>query len=306
VSAKPGRRFDGEYRWFLFRTNPLRDKSGVTVKWYGTNTDIDDRKRAEVKLRRSEAFLAKGQRLSATGSFSWRVDTDDIVFSEELSRIFAFEPDVPVTLEQIGGRVHPEDIALLSKKIDQARAGSNDLDYEIRLRMPDDSIKYLRTVAYGNEDPSGRLEIIGATQDVTERRLSEEALGKARSELARVARVTSLGALTASIAHEINQPLAGIITNTGTCLRLLAADPPNIDDAREIARHIVRDGNRASDVIKRLRALFAKKSSTSESIDLNEAVREVITLTSSDLQANRVGRRQLSWPVALDHRKCYP
>ena len=292
------RRFDGVYRWFLFRANPLRDDAGNIVKWYGTNVDIEDRKRAEVELRRSEAFLAKGQRLSATGSFSWRVDTDDFVFSEELYRIFAFERDVPVTLEQIRGRVLPEDIPLLSKKIDQARAGSNDLDYEIRLRMPDNSIKYLRTVAYGSEDPSGRLEIIGATQDVTERRLSDETLGKVRSELARVARAMSLGALTASIAHEINQPLAGIITNTGTCVRLLAADPPNIGDAREIARRIVRDVNRASDVIKRLRALFAKKSSTSESIDLNEAVREVIALTSSDLQANRVVlRAELSTDV---------
>ena len=108
-------------------------------------------------------------------------------------------------------------------------------------------------------DQDGQLEYIGAVQDVTARRLSEQALGKARSELAHVARVTSLGVLTASIAHEVNQPLSGIITNASTCLRMLAADPPNVDGARETARRTIRDGNRASDVIARLRALFSKK-----------------------------------------------
>ena len=132
------------------------------------------------------------------------------------------------------------------------------------------------------------LEYIGAVQDVTQRRLSEEALGKARSELAHVARVTSLGALTASIAHEVNQPLSGIITNASTCLRMLAADPPNVEGARETARRTIRDGNRASEVITRLRALFSKKEVTTESVDLNEATREVIALSLSELQRNRV------------------
>jgi len=143
-------------------------------------------------------------------------------------------------------------------------------------------------VAHGTRDQDGRLEYIGAIQDVTERRRAEEALGQIRSELAHVARVTSLGALTASIAHEVNQPLSGIITNASTCLRMLAADPPNVDGARETARRTIRDGNRASDVITRLRALFGKKSATTESVDLNEAAREVITLLRSELQRSRV------------------
>ena len=120
---------------------------------------------------------------------------------------------------------------------------------------------------------------VGALQDVTESMVAEEALNRARSELAHVARVTTLSALTASIAHEVNQPLSGIITNAGTCLRMLDADPPNIDGARETARRTIRDGNRASDVITRLRALFSKKEFTLESLDLNEATREVIALS---------------------------
>src|SRR6266403_1700739 len=242
----------------------------------------------EEELRRSEAFLAEAQRLSLTGSFSWRLDTDEITFSEELYRIFEFDYDAPVMLEQIIGRVHPEDIPLLSEKMDLARRNINDHDYAIRLRMPDGRVKYLRTKSYGIRDRDGRLEHVGAMQDATEHRLSEEALAKVSSELAHVTRVSSLGVLTASIAHEINQPLSGIVTNASTCLRMLAADPPNVDGARETARRTIRDGNRVSDVITRLRALFSKKETTIESLNLNEAVREVIAPSLSELQRNRV------------------
>ena len=129
---------------------------------------------------------------------------------------------------------------------------------------------------------------LGAVQDVTERRFAEEALSKVRSELAHVARVSSLGALTASIAHEVNQPLSGIVTNASTCLRMLSADPPNVDGALETARRTIRDGKRASEVITRLRALFGKKDAAMEPVDLNEATQEVIALSLSELQRDRV------------------
>jgi PAS domain S-box-containing protein len=282
------RRFDGVYRWFLFRANPLRDESGTIVKWYGTNIDIDDRKRAEDELRRGETFLAEGQRLSSTGSFSWRVATGEVTLSEQLHRIFEFEQGEPVTLQHIGSIVHPEDIPLLTEKIAKGQAGGDCAEYEIRLQLPNGSMKYVRTLSVATRDSSGGLEINGAVQDITERRLADIALGKLRSELARVARLTSLGALTASVAHEVNQPLTGIITNAGTCLRMLAADPPNIDGARETVRRMIRDGNRASDVIIRLRSLFIKQSGAIESVDLNEAAREVIALSLTELQRHRV------------------
>jgi PAS domain S-box-containing protein len=247
-----------------------------------------ERAQNDAALKRSEAFLAEAQHLSSTGSFSWRVATDEITWSEQVYRIFELDQGVPVTLELIRSRVHPEDIPLFNEMVDRARGDSSDFEYEQRLQIPDQSVKYLHVVAHGTRDQDGRLEYVGAIQDVTERRLSEEALGKVRSELAHVARVTSLGALTASIAHEVNQPLSGIITNASTCLRMLAADPPNIDGARETARRTIRDGNRASDVITRLRALFAKKDATTESVDLNEAIREVIALSLSELQRSRV------------------
>jgi signal transduction histidine kinase len=240
------------------------------------------------ELWRSEAFLAEAQRLSLTGSFSWRVTTDEMTWSEQLYRIFEFDQRVPVTLELIGSRVYPEDIPLLRDIIERARGAGTDLEYEHRLQMPDQSIKYLHIVAHGTRDQDGQLEYIGAVQDVTARRLSEQALAKARSELAHVARVTTLNTLTASIAHEVNQPLSGIITNASTCLRMLAADPPDVVGARETARRTIRDGNRASDVIARVRALFTNKESTTESVDLNEAAREVLALSLSELQRNQV------------------
>lgn len=244
--------------------------------------------RSEEELRRSEAFLAEGQRLSSTGSYSWKVATGDITWSEQLYRIFEIDIGTPVTLDVIRSRVHPGDLGVLEKMTEQARDGVNDFEWQYRLLMPDRSIKYLHAVAHTTRDQDGQLEYIAAVQDVTARRASEEALAKARSDLAKVARVTSLGVLTASIAHEVNQPLSGIITNAGTCLRMLDASPPDIEGARETARRTIRDGNRASDVIARLRALFSKEEFTLEPLDLNEVTREVIALSLSDLERNRV------------------
>ncbi len=244
--------------------------------------------RSEEELRRSEAFLAEGQRLSSTGSFSWKVATDEITWSEQLYRIYEVQICVPVTLDAIRARVHPEDLTLLENMFEQAREGTNDLEWQYRLLMPDRSITYLHAVAHATRDQDGQLEYIAAVQDVTGRRMSEEALATARSKLANVARVTSLGVLTASIAHEVNQPLSGIITNAGTCLRMLDANPPNVEGARETARRTIRDGIRASDVVTRLRALFSRDEYRLEPLDLNEVTREVIALTLSDLQRNHV------------------
>ena len=250
--------------------------------------DITERKSTEDELRRSEAFLAKGQRLSLTGTFSWKVAADEIIWSEQIYRIFEFDPSVRVTLELIGNRVHPDDMPLLFDMVERARGDGGDFEYDHRLQMPDGSVKYLHLIGHGTRDKDGHLEYIGAVQDVTQRWLAEQALGEARSELARVARVASLGTLTASIAHEVNQPLSGIVTNASTCLRMLAAEPPNVEGARETAQRTIRDGNRASDVIKRLRALFSKRKATTESLDLNEATREVLALSLGDLHRNRV------------------
>jgi signal transduction histidine kinase len=247
-----------------------------------------ERSQAEAYLKRSETLLAQGQRLSSTGTFWWRVATDDIQWSDECYRIHEVDLDTSLTFELLASRIHPEDLPLFMDQVERARRHRSNLDFEYRLRMSNGSAKYVRVVAQSTDNRSGQSEYIGAIQDVTDRRRSEQALGKLRSELAHVARVSSLGALTASIAHEVNQPLSGIITNANTCLRMLDASSPNVDGARETARRMLRDGNRAADVIARLRALFSKKELVLEPLKLNDAAREVIALTSSDLQRSRV------------------
>jgi PAS domain S-box-containing protein len=283
-------------RTLILDVHPLSYPGHSERRLLVTVQDITARKRAEAakdlrseeELRRSEAFLAEGQRLSLTGSFSWKVATGEITWSEQLYRIYELEVGVPVTLDVIRSRVHPEDLTLLEKMMEKAREGRSDFEWQYRLLMPDLSIKYLSAVAHATRDQDGQLEYIAAVKDVTARRLSEEALEKARSELAKVARVTSLGVLTASIAHEVNQPLSGIITNAGTCLRMLDRDRPDLDGARETARRTMRDGKRAADVIARLRALFSTEELTLESLDVNEVTHEVLALSLSDLQRNRI------------------
>jgi signal transduction histidine kinase len=249
-----------------------------------------ERAQSEAALKRSEAFLADGQRLSLTGSFSWRVATGEITWSEQLYRIYDIAIGTTVTPDLIRSRVHPEDISLLERMqmIHQAGGGSQEFEWQYRLLMPDGSVKYMHAVGHAMRDHDGQLEYIAAVQDVSGQRRAEDALAKARSELARVSRITSLGVLTASMAHEVNQPLSGIITNAGTCLRMLDADPPNLEGARETARRTIRDGNRAADVIARLRTLFSNNELALEPWDLNEATREVIALSSTDLQRNRI------------------
>ena len=293
ASAAPGetearlRRHDGDYRWFLFRTNPLHDQTGTIVKWYGVNTDIEDRKRAEAELRRAYNSFAEAQRLSKTGSFITDLVGDDHNWSDEAYRIFEFDRATKVTVQRIRGMIHPDDLPSFDSVIARGMTGTN-VNFGFRILTARGAVKHVRGVAHVVEQIEGRPMFVGALQDVTESMVTEEALSKARFEFAHVARVTTVSALTASIAHEVNQPLSGILTNAGTCLRMLATDPPDIDGARETARRTIRDGNRASDVITRLRALFSKKEFTLELVDLNEATREVVALSVSELQRNRV------------------
>ena len=279
---------DGSLHWLSTNGRMFFDDAGEPLRMVGFTSDVTRRKLVEEDLRRSEAFLGQAQQVSRTGSFSWRVATDEITWSEELYRLYEFDPGMNINFELIRKRVHPEDLTLYEKMVEQARNGADDFEWHYRLLMPDQSIKYMLAVARATRDQAGQLEYIAAVRDVTARRLADEALDKARSELAHVARVMTLGALTASIAHEVNQPLSGIITNASTCVRMLDADPPNVDGARETAKRTIRDGRRAADVITRLRTLFTQKEAATELVDLNEATEEVVELSRTELERNGV------------------
>jgi PAS domain S-box-containing protein len=427
ASGAPGeaearlRRHDGEYRWFLFRASPLRDENGQIIKWFGVNTDIGDRKRAEdalaageTELRRAHEHLTNAQRLSHTGSFTAGVLTDDHIWSDELYRIVEWDPGTRPSFPEFRKLIHPEDFASFDAADQRSLADGADFDQVFRIITPSGTVKHLHTVAHRTEDASGQSVFMGAIQDVTEskvaaealaasernlsliinmmpglawsarvdghieflnqnyldylglspeqarnlfweyavhpddadgitrmgrtaassgalgeaearlrrfdgeyrwfvcraiplrdqsgqvirwfginfdiedRKRAEEELRSAQARLTEIGRALTMGQLTASIAHEVNQPLSGIITNASTCLRMLAANPPNVEGARETARRTIRDGNRASEVVKRLRALFSRKNASLEPVDLNEAAREVIALSMNALQSNGV------------------
>ena len=280
-------RGDGQYRWMLHRKVALRDERGNIVRWYGTSLDIDDRKRAEAQVEQAYLRLAEAQRLSKTGSFITDLTADRHDWSEETFRIFEFDPASKVTVKLIRDIIHPEDLASFDAMIARAMTGA-DVDFVFRILTSRGAVKHIRGMARIIVQNLDQPLFIGALQDITDSKVAEEALNRARSELADVARITTLNALTASVAHEINQPLASLVTNASICLRRLNADPPNVDGARETVQRTLRDANRASDVITRLRALYSKKELTLEPLDLNEATREVITLFSDDLQRKRV------------------
>jgi PAS domain S-box-containing protein len=232
----------------------------------------------EAKLQRSEAYLAEAQRLSHTGSFGWRPSTGEILWSDETFRIFQYDRTTIRTVELILQRIHPEDVGLVKQITERASQDGKDFDYECRLAMPDGSIKYVHVVARAVRDESGGIEFIGAVTDITDRKQAEEALRQAQADLAHVSRVTTMGELTASLAHEVNQPITAVVADASACLRWLTRDDPDMEEARQSALRIVKDAARAADIISRIRLLFKKSIPQRELVDVNEVIREMIVL----------------------------
>ncbi len=243
-------------------------------------TSSVDRRFAEQKLQRSEAYLEEAQRLSHTGSFGWRPATGEILWSDETFRIFQFDRATIPTVELILQRIHPEDAGLVQQITERASRDGKDFDYECRLAMPDGSIRSVQVVAHVVRAASGRngIEFVGALTDITERKHAEEALRQAQADLAHVSRVTTMGELTASLAHEVNQPITAAVTDANACLRWLTRDSPDVEEARAAAARIVKDAMRAADIVSRIRLLFKKSTPPRELVDLNEVIREMVVL----------------------------
>jgi PAS domain S-box-containing protein len=440
------RRADGQYRWHLNRRAPYRDPSGTILGWHGVAFDIEDRKRAEEALRRSEAYLAEAQKLSHTGSSGWNLTSGEIFWSEETFRIFAYEPTAKPSHEMVlQQRVHPDDAALVRQVFARAVREGESLDIEHRLLMPDGSVKHLHVVGHPVLDGSGHLEFIGAVSDITERKKAYEALERseqryraifehmpiglcqvdasavmplfdelraqgvtdlkayndehpefvrrtqdlmiveeANEELARIhgvksaaeltgpltrfwepdlfddarrllesrfggekfgrfeiklrtldgrvidvlysvarvgpmlergfvgiidvtdrvrtqeqlnrvqadfahaARVSTLGELTASIAHEVNQPLAAIAANGETGLRLLARPEPDLKEVRDLMGEVVADARRAADVIGRVRAQATRQVPEKAPLSLDEVIREALQFLRHEILSRKV------------------
>jgi PAS domain S-box-containing protein len=239
-------------------------------------------------LQRSEAFLADGQRMNRTGSFGWDIATGKIVWSEETFRIFGYDQTHSPTLDMVLQRVHPQDLALVQRTIDRASSDGRDFDYEHRLLMPDGSIKYVHMVAHTLRDPSGRIECFGAVMDVTAAKQAEEELHKAQTALAHVTRMTTFGEMTASIAHEVNQPLTGIATYGDASLRWLDHDPPRLEEARSSIRQMINSARHASDVIGRIRVLSRKGVLERMPFDINKVIDDVIAMIRPEINIHHV------------------
>ena len=288
------RRSDGTYRWFLSRCCPLVDRSGHILGWYGSDTDIHDRKEAEEKLRQNEAHLQEAQTLGRIGSWVFNIAAGTVSGSPELFRIFGRDPgDEQLTKEMLKDMrslpifrtsVHPEDLPFVEEFTNKARSEAKIGELEYRIVLPDGSVKYVHSVAHPVFDNSGGiLEYIGTIMDVTERKRAEEALRQTQADLARVSRVTTMGELTASLAHEVNQPIAAAVTSANSCIHWLAADIPNLEKARAAATRIVKDATRAAEIITRTRLLFQKGAAQQELVDINEVIEEMIVLLRGEV-----------------------
>ena len=250
--------------------------------------EIVDRKKAEDALRQSEAYLTEVQRLSHTGSFGWTPATGNVIWSDETFRIFQYDRATKPSNELVLQRIHPDDRAHVQQVRDRAASDGKDFDQEYRLLMPDGSVKYVHSVAHAAKDALDEFKLFGAVMDVTAAKEAENKMRQAQADLAHVTRVITLGELTASIAHEVNQPLAAVVTNAGACLRWLDRDPPNLTEARRAVEWIIKDGNRASEVIRRIRALANKTDTQSALLDINEVVNEVVALVQRERISHRV------------------
>jgi PAS domain S-box-containing protein len=318
------RRADGEFRWHHTRGEPMRDREGRIIQWYGltidvdeakkaeerlrhlecdehhlfsergelveamgTNVDVTERKRVEEALRRGEAWLAQAQRLSHTGT--WVLDGTTrrfLYWSDESYRIWGFDPlqGLP-TRDDMWGRIHPDDQERLWKEVQEALREQRDFFEEFRILLPDGTVRYLEANTHHEFSPLGELlEVICTNVDVTERKRAQdehERLRQLEADLAHLNRVSTMGELAASLFHEILHPIATARNNARAGMRFLEMNPPNLDEAREALACVVRDADRAKDIIGRMRDHIKKAPPRRDCFGFNEAVSEVIAMVGS-------------------------
>jgi PAS domain S-box-containing protein len=295
-ASQEGKDFDLEHRLLMpdgsvkhvhVMAHARRDESR-SIEFVGAVMDVTAAKQVEQTLRESKAYLAEAQRLTHTGSWAWNVARrENVHWSQEQYRLFGLDPesDSP-SFDVAYQRIHPEDRTTFDKVVERAIRERSDFQVDFRTILPDGSTKYLRSVGHPVFSASGELvEFVGTGMDITERTQAEEErerLRKLEADLAHISRVTTMGELTASLAHEVNQPVAAAVTDANTCLRWLTRDRPDLEEARAAASRIVKDATRAAEIVSRVRLLFRKGTPQRELVDVNELIQGLIVLLRSE------------------------
>ena len=289
------RAVDGEYRWFLVRIAPLCDERGNIVKWHGVLTDIEDRKRAEQALKRSEAYLAEAQELTKTGSWARDIHSEQLVYcSDETYRIFGLDKAEGIpSIETFIQRIHPDDRAMVRVQSLQGASEKADCAFEYRILLADGTVKHVRTLRRTVLNDSGEVvEVVGTTMDITERKLAEqerEKLRKLEAELVHMNRVSTMGEMAASLAHEVKQPISAAVMNAEVCLELLQREQPYVPDLTDATSAMLRSAKRAADIIDSVRSLTRRGTPKREVVVVNDVIREIDALLQNQARQYSVG-----------------
>jgi PAS domain S-box-containing protein len=277
------RRFDGKYRWFLFRTVPLRDENGSVAKWYGTNTDIEDRKLAEEAVRESEHNLSLI--IDTIPALVWCAVPDGRL--EYVNQRIVDYLGVPVSdLIEHGWTnfLHPDDVEPTLRSWFHAVATGTRHEVEYRMCCSDGAYRWFHVLGQPFRNQEGRIvRWYGLLADIQDRKNVAETLRRTQGRLSQAMQIATIGEFAASIAHEVNQPLAAVVTNGHACLRWLQTQPPNLTEAKLAAERIIRSGNSAAEVVRRIRALFTQSEPEKVPLNLNEAIAEVVHLLTGDI-----------------------
>lgn len=282
------RRFDGAYYWFLIRASALLDDAGNILKWYGTKTEVEDRRRVEQPSRDSEESI---RRIidGIPGIVFTTTAAGDLEFSNQQQLDYFGRSLEELQAWHASDAVHPDDLARVVTDWARFLARGEPATTELRLRRADGVYRWFHYSSVPHRDSNGNVTrcYVLAT-DVDDQKRMEEDLRRTQALFSRAAHLASVSELSASIAHEVNQPLTAVVSNAHACRRWLTAEPPNIERALLSVDRIIRDGNAAADVVRRMRSLFRQAPLHQEQLDLNEVVEEVLSLMANDLRSHGV------------------